>query len=112
MVHIRLCSDNCKHNLLLQKLQATNDLILNPVNAVINIICCVKMLQVVPTSNEPIRLMVKILSISKELQYYPMMYVLVYPDATHYLHINIDHLVPHSNQVMTAICLNIGGGHK
>jgi hypothetical protein len=37
------------------------------------------------------------------------MCVAAYSDPTHYLRIHIDRLVPHSNRVTAAVCLQMGG---
>jgi hypothetical protein len=37
------------------------------------------------------------------------MCVNAYPDPQHYLRLHIERLVPHSNQVTVAVCLQMGG---
>ena len=112
MVHIRFRYDKSADNFSVRKFPTSTDAILNPVDATISIIHRANMLGVLAT--EPI------CTYGSKLGYYflrdshirdalRLMCVRTYPDPKHYLRIHILRLVPHSNRVTAAVCLQMGG---
>jgi hypothetical protein len=112
MVHIRFRYDKSADNFSVRKFPTSTDAILNPVDATVSIIHRANMLGVLAT--EPI------CTYGSKLGYYflrdshirdalRLMCVRTYPDPQHYLRIHILRLVPHSNRVTAAVCLQMGG---
>jgi hypothetical protein len=114
MVHIRFRFDKSKQNFTIRKFQATQDPILNPVDAAVSILRRANMLEV-PIS-EPLGVYLppwtKSCQCLRDYHITPIlraMCILAYPNPSHYLRIHIKRLVPHSNRVTAAVCLKMGG---
>ena len=113
-VHIRFRFDKSKTNFSIQKFTATEDAILNPVDAAVSIIRRSQMLSV--PKAEPVGIYSKMGSTEyhflRDYHITPAlrsMCVRAYPDPSHYLRLHIYRLVPHSNHVTAAVCLKMGG---
>jgi hypothetical protein len=114
MVHIRFRFDKSKHNFTIRKFRTTTDWILNPVDAAVSIMRRADLLAV--PMGEPLGVYSPPWSTSfqflRDYHITPIlraMCVLAYPDPTHYLRVNVERLVPHSNRVTAAVCLKMGG---
>jgi hypothetical protein len=112
MVHVRFRYDKSADNFSTRKFPTSEDSILNPVDAVISILHRAELLGVKPT--EPVAVY------GRKQKYYFLkdthvwdilrtICVRTYPDPTHYLQVHIVRLVPHSNRVTAAVCLQMGG---
>ena len=113
-VHIRFRFDKSKTNFSIRKFTATEDAILDPVDAAVSIIRRAQMLCVPKT--EPVGVYSKMgrkeYCFLRDYHITPAlrsMCVRAYPDPSHYLWLHIHRLVPHSNRVTAAVCLKMGG---
>jgi hypothetical protein len=112
-VHIRFRYDKSSENFSIRKFSQTGDAILDPVDAAVSILHRADLLLV--PSNEPIGVYANTFPSFCFLRDYHIrdilrrMCIAAYPDSTHYLRIHIDRLVPHSNRVTAAVCLQMGG---
>jgi hypothetical protein len=112
MVHIRFRYDKSATNFSTRKFPTSNDPILNPVDAVISILHRADLLGV--KTNEPVgvygrKLRFYFLKDSHVREILRTICVRTYPDPQHYLRVHIVRLVPHSNRVTAAVCLQMGG---
>jgi hypothetical protein len=114
MVHIRFKFDKSANNFTIRKFQATDDPILNPVDAAVSILRRAKIMKV--PINEPLGTYQKrgdtTFGFLRDYHITPIlrnMCVRAYPDKNHYLRVHILRLVPHSNRVTAAVCLKMGG---
>jgi hypothetical protein len=112
-VHIRFRFDKSAENSSIRKFSWTDDAILDPVDAAVSIIHRADILRV--PSSMPIGIYSKTSSVYHFLRDYHIrdvmrgMCILAYPDPAHYLRIHLNRLVPHSNRVTAAVCLQMGG---
>jgi hypothetical protein len=112
-VHIRFRYDKSAENFSLRKFSASTDPILNPVDALVSILHRADLLRV--PSHEPIGVYggkgdrYYFLRDSHVCDILRLICIRTYPDPTHYLCIHILRLVPHSNRVTAAVCLQMGG---
>jgi hypothetical protein len=112
-VHIRFRFDKSAENFSIRKFSRTGDAILDPVDAAVSILHRADILRV--PSSMPVGIYSKDSSAYTFLRDYHIkkvmrsMCVLAYPDPAHYLRIHLKRLVPHSNRVTAAVCLQMGG---
>jgi hypothetical protein len=112
-VHVCFRFDKSTENFSVRKFSRTDDAILDPVDAAVSILHRADLLQV--PNSEPAGIYSKNASIFIFLHDYHIrdvmrgMCILAYPDLKHYLRIHLARLVPHSNRVTTAVCLQMGG---
>jgi hypothetical protein len=112
MVHIRFRYDKSADNFSTRKFPSSTDAILNPVDATVSILHRAAILGIAP--NEPIgvyggKLRYCFLRDSHVRDILRRICIRTYPDTTHYLRVHIQRLVPHSNRVTAAVCLQMGG---
>jgi hypothetical protein len=113
MVHIRFRYDKSTKNFSIRKFLCSPDPILNPVDAAVSLYHRADLLKV--PSNEPIgvfsldSLSYRFLRDYHIKDHMRQMCVNAYEDPKHYLRIHIGRLVPHSNRVTAAVCLQMGG---
>ena len=112
MVHIRFRYDKSAENFSTRKFPVSTDSILNPVDATISILHRAELLGIPP--HEPIgvyggKLGYYFLRDSHVRDILRLICIRTYPDPTHYLRVHIQQLVPHSNRVTAAVCLQMGG---
>jgi hypothetical protein len=113
MVHIRFRYDKSAENFSLRKFPVSADPILNPVDATVSILHRADLLQV--PENEPVGVyggakgQYYFLRDSHVRDILRLICIRTYPDPTHYLRVHILRLVPHSNRVTAAVCLQMGG---
>ena len=112
-VHIRFRYDKSSDNFSIRKFSRTTYTILDPVDAAVSIIHRADLLLVprnepidVYASSHPMFLFLRDYHIRDILR---RMCIAAYSDPQHYLRIHIDRLVPHSNRVTAAVCLQMGG---
>jgi hypothetical protein len=115
MVHIRFRYDKSAKKFSVRKFPTSNDSILNPVDATVSILHRANLLGVPP--NEPVgvyggKLGYYFLRDSHVRDILRLICVRTYPDPTHYLRVHILRLVPHSNRVTAAVCLQMGGATR
>ena len=112
-VHIRFRYDKSSENFSIRKFSRTDDAILDPVDAAVSILHRADLLLV--PKEEPIGVYATSLPSFLFLRDYHIrdilrrMCIAAYSDPTHYLRLHIDRLVPHSNRVTAAVCLQMGG---
>jgi hypothetical protein len=112
-VHIRFRFDKSAENFSIRKFSRTADAILDPVDAAVSIIHRADILRV-PLSM-PLGIYSRDSTTYIFLRDYHIrdvmrgMCILAYPDPSHYLRVHIKRLVPHSNRVTAAVCLQMGG---
>jgi hypothetical protein len=112
MVHIRFRYDKSADNFSTRKFPSSTDAILNPVDATVSILHRAALLGI--ASHEPIgvyggKLRYYFLRDSHVRDILRRICIRTYPDITHYLRVHIQRLVPHSNRVTAAVCLQMGG---
>jgi hypothetical protein len=112
MVHIRFRYDKSAENFSTRKFPTSTDPILNPVDASISILHRAALLRV--PRNEPVgvyggKLGYYFLRDSHVRDILRIICIRTYPDPAHYLRLHIKRLVPHSNRVTAAVCLQMGG---
>jgi hypothetical protein len=112
-VHLRFRYDKSSENFSIRKFSKTEDSILDPVDAAVSILHRADLLSVPPdepvgvyATSPPSFLFLRDYHIRTILR---RMCIAAYSDPTHYLRIHIDRLVPHSNRVTAAVCLQMGG---
>jgi hypothetical protein len=113
MVHIRFRYDKSSENFSIRKFSRTTDAILDPVDAAVSILHRADLLRVPSTT--PVGIYSTDSTSYHFLRDYHIrdhmrrMCVRAYSDPKHYLRIHIARLVPHSNRVTAAVCLQMGG---
>ena len=113
-VHIRFRYDKGAENFSIRKFSLSSDPVLDPVNAVVSIFHRATLLLVPQwepigvygTSPSSSFYFLRDSHVWDELRH---MCVRTYPNPNHYLRLHIDRIVPHSNRVTAAVCLDMGG---
>jgi hypothetical protein len=112
-VHIRFRFDKSPTNFSVRKFRTTNDPILDPVAAAVSCIHRADLLDI--KEWEPIGVYYSSRRGSRFLRDYNVSKVMrqacmwAYPNPTHYMRVNIQSIVPHSNRITAAVSLKLGG---
>jgi hypothetical protein len=111
-VHIRFRFNKSPTNFSVRKFQTTKDKILDPVAAAVSCIHQADLLQV--AAWEPIGVYKSLQKGTCFLRDYNVSTVMqktcvmAYPNPSHYMRVNIQSIVPHSNRITAAVSLKLG----